>query len=105
MNCLMSSDRPKPNRAGALAAEARARRLLKTADRVDAVEALLINLYKPPLNEQHVEGLDLGGNVLKKCRTAGLDLPDAGLLDEAAGGRTYTAQVPAQLEQALRVCL
>ena len=52
------------------AGDARARRLLTEESRIDLTEALLINYFKPPLNEQHTRTLDLRGSVLQKVRRA-----------------------------------
>lgn len=54
------------------AAVERTRELLTEPVRVDAVEALLINLFKPPHNTHYVGELDPRWEPFKKCRQAGL---------------------------------
>jgi hypothetical protein len=50
----------------------RVRSILSKARRIDITEALLINCFKPPLNDQHTGELDLSSKTFKPCYDARL---------------------------------
>jgi len=83
----------------------RARQVLDENSRIDLVEALMINYFKPELNELHVENLDLKSKVMKKCfeaRLTGLTLT----YDTAALGITiYSERVDSKPLHWMKVCL
>lgn len=81
----------------------RARRLLTTNDRIDVTEALLINYFKPALNTQHVNALDLKGTVVGKCRRADITGLTLATSTTDLGIALVTEHVPAKLEHAMTI--
>jgi hypothetical protein len=84
---------------------ARARSLLSKARRIDVAEALLINYFKPPYNDQHTGDLDLRSAVFKPC----YDAEFSGISVVASGSDwrigLYTEQVESKLNHSMTVCL
>jgi hypothetical protein len=87
------------------AGDARARRFLSEGNRIDLTEALLINYFKPPLNDQHTGNLDLRGAVLEKVRRA--DITGLALTFATDDFRVaaYTMEIPPRLYHARITCL
>ncbi len=83
----------------------RARSILSTNRRVDITEALLINHFKPPLNDQHVRSLDLSGRTFKYCYDADLTGIAVAYSTAIFGIALYTDAVPPRLDHGMTVCL
>jgi hypothetical protein len=86
-------------------ADARARRILSTSVRIDLVEAMLINYFKPTLNTHHVANLDLKGSLIEACREAGLTGVAVAISSNNLGVAYYTAHRPPSPHGQLKVCL
>ncbi len=83
----------------------RARQLLTEHVRVDAVEALLINLFKPEYNTHYVGALDPHWDAFEKCRTAGLTGLTFVMSTDAIHCGLYTASQSAAQHFHHTVCL
>ncbi len=83
----------------------RARDRLTEANRVDLVEALLINYFKPRLNVQHVNRLGLNHKVLLNCRRARITGVALAYGTHGLGVALYTDSIPARLQHGMTVSL
>lgn len=105
LTALMRGDDPEPTGDELVSEMSRIRSILSTSRRIDITEALLINHFKPPLNDQHTGDLDLGSKTFKHCYDAGL----TGLQLVAATGdwgiSMYTAGTERSLWNVKTVCL
>ena len=95
----------EPTKAELEAADAETRRALSTSVRVDLVEAMLINYFKPALNQHHTKVIDDRGALLRKCRKAGLTGVTLVVYSETLGVAFYTESQPPSLHGALTICL
>jgi hypothetical protein len=83
----------------------RARSILSTSRRVDITEALLINHFKPPLNDQHTGALSLHSRLFKPCYDADLTGIAMAFSSDPLGLALYTDHVPPRLHHGMTVCL
>ena len=70
MHLTATDAAPEVSEAELTAGSDRAREMLSESHRVDLTEALLINYFKPPLNDQHTGDLDLRSGVISRWRRA-----------------------------------
>jgi hypothetical protein len=87
------------------AGDERARRLLSENTRVDLTEALLINYFKPRLNDQHTGKLDLKGTVLEKVRRAEITGLALAFATNDLRVAAFTEEIPPRLYHAKMTCL
>lgn len=87
------------------AGDERARRLLSEDNRIDLTEALLINYFKPPLNDQHTGDLNLKGTVLEKVRRAEITGLALALATDDLRVAAFTEEIPPRLYHAKMTCL
>lgn len=87
------------------AGDERARRLLSEDNRIDLTEALLINYFKPPLNDQHTGELDLRGAVLERVRRAEITGLALTFATDDLRVAAYTEEIPPGLYHARMTCL
>jgi hypothetical protein len=81
------------------------RSTLFTPRRIDITEALLINYFKPPLNEQWVGELELKSKTFKHCYEAGLSGLQLVFPTHELGVALYTEHVKRALWNVMTVCL
>jgi hypothetical protein len=87
------------------AGDKRARRLLGENTRIDLTEALLINYFKPPLNDQHTRELYLKGRVLEKVRRAEITGLALFLATDDLRVAAFTEEIPPRLYHTKITCL
>jgi len=87
------------------AGDERARRLLSEDNRIDLTEALLINYFKPPLNDQHTGQLNLKGTVLEKVRRAEITGLALALATDDLRVAAFTEEISPRLYHAQITCL
>lgn len=95
----------QPSEAEAAAVDHRVRSTLFTPRRIDVTEALLINYFKPPLNEHHVRELNLKSRTFKHCYDAGLTHLQLVLPTTELRIALYTDHVDRSLWNVMTVCL
>lgn len=83
----------------------RARSILSTSRRVDITEALLINHFKPPLNEHYTAALDLRTRTFKPCYEADLTGIAIAFSWDMFGVALYTDHVAPRLHHGATTCL
>jgi hypothetical protein len=70
MDITAAHSDPTVSEADVLAGTDKAREMLPENDRIDLAEALLINYFKPPLNDQHTGDLDMRTGLIARWRRA-----------------------------------
>jgi hypothetical protein len=95
----------KYSRAQLERADDHAREVLDEKSRIDLVEALMINYFKPELNSLHVEQLDLKTKVMKKCFEAGLTGLVLSFCTNDLGVSVYSERVEPDPFHCMKVCL
>lgn len=82
-----------------------ARSTMSESRRIDVTEALMINYFKPPLNDHHTGALDLSSRTFKHCYDAGLTGLQLVMSTHELHVALYTAHRPAQQWHVETVCL
>lgn len=101
----MDPDREQPSEAEIASEEHKIRSTLFTSRRIDVTEALLINYFKPALNEQHVRELNLKTKTFKPCYDAGLTGLQLVFPTHELGVALYTDHIERDLWNMKTVCL
>lgn len=101
----LDPDSEKPSDSEMSLEAHKVRSTLFTSRRIDITEALLINHFKPPLNEQHAGELNLNSKTFKHCYEAGLSGLQLVFPTHELGVALYTEHVEKALWNVMTVCL
>lgn len=105
LDMSVAASDPSHEQSTELKALNRARSILSKNRRIDVAEALLINYFKPPYNDQHTGQLDLGAKTFKFCYEAGLTGISVVTSARDWGIGLYSESIPARLDHSMTVCL
>lgn len=105
IDILAGHNNPKVSEADVVAGTNQTRSMLAQSHRIDLVEALLINYFKPPLNDQHTGDLNLRTGLMARWRRAEVTGLTLAFTTHDLRLALKTETVPATYFHAKTICL